>query len=272
MTSPPLLISSMRLPLASVGQTGAASCAAASQDLAAIGSSHALAEPVDLGAMTLLRLIGTNHSDTPPVSISSGMQASANHNSRIAPAAVVNQLCAIPFHDYAKIIIAEKKWQCQPKISEEKWEKSVIFPFHPRYCGSICFRIHLFGKIFPGIFIKKQQRSLFLQSLLPFFINLKISFSVPAFLPVPLHNVQSDQARAHTLFWATQWHPDHGHQCRKQLCIPLLPQSSRTLPGATGVSHTIPENSLPEEDHAPGRRRRSAASVPQSPGYPFPHN
>jgi hypothetical protein len=131
-----------------VGQTGAASCAAASQDLAAIGSSHALAEPVDLGAMTLLRLIGTNHSDTPPVSISSGMQASANHNSRIAPAAVVNQLCAIPFHDYAKIIIAEKKWQCQPKISEEKWEKSVIFPFHPRYCGSICFRIHLFGKIF----------------------------------------------------------------------------------------------------------------------------
>ena len=88
--SPPF-VSSMRLPLASVGQAGAASCAATSQDLAAIGSSHALAEPVDLGAMTLLRLIGTNHSDTPPVSISSGMQASANHNSRIAPAAVVKQ-------------------------------------------------------------------------------------------------------------------------------------------------------------------------------------
>lgn len=157
MTSPPLLISSMRLPLASVGQTGAASCAAASQDLAAIGSSHALAEPVDLGAMTLLRLIGTNHSDTPPVSISSGMQASANHNSRIAPAAVVNQLCAIPFHDYAKIIIAEKKCLCQPKISEEKWEKSVIFSFHPRYCGVICFGIHLFEKIFSERYTKSKK-------------------------------------------------------------------------------------------------------------------
>jgi hypothetical protein len=147
----------MRLPLASVGQTGAASCAAASQDLAAIGSSHALAEPVDLGAMTLLRLIGTNHSDTPPVSISSGMQASANHNSRIAPAAVVNQLCAIPFHDYAKIIIAEKKCLCQPKISEEKWEKSVIFSLYPRYSGVFCFWIHLFGKFFSESYTNSEK-------------------------------------------------------------------------------------------------------------------
>ena len=114
----------MRLPLASVGQTGAASCAATSQDLAAIGSSHALAEPVDLGAMTLLRLIGTNHSDTPPVSISSGMQASANHNSRIAPAAVVKQMRDPCIHDYAKVIIAEKNCRCQPKISTEFWEIS----------------------------------------------------------------------------------------------------------------------------------------------------
>ena len=158
MTSPPLLISSMRLPLASVGQTGAASCAAASQDLAAIGSSHALAEPVDLGAMTLLRLIGTNHSDTPPVSISSGMQASANHNSRIAPAAVVNQLHVIPLHDYAMIIIAEKKWPCQPKISAEKWGKSVIFSFHPRYSGVICFQIHLFEKFFLEWYTKTWGR------------------------------------------------------------------------------------------------------------------
>lgn len=145
---PALFLSSMRLPLASVGQTGAASCAATSQDLTAIGSSHALAEPVDLGAMTLLRLIGTNHSDTPPVSISSGMQASANHNSRIAPAAVVSQMRDPYIHDYAKVIIAEKNCPCQPKISMERLEKSRFFSQSPRCCGKICLENTVLGKIF----------------------------------------------------------------------------------------------------------------------------
>ena len=53
----------------SVGQTGAALRAAASQNLAAVGSAHPLAEPVLLGALALLGLIGTNHAETPPVQI-----------------------------------------------------------------------------------------------------------------------------------------------------------------------------------------------------------
>ena len=50
-----------RLLRASVGQTGAAPGAAARQHLAAISGTHALAEPVLLGALALLGLIGTNH-------------------------------------------------------------------------------------------------------------------------------------------------------------------------------------------------------------------
>ena len=57
------------LPFLSVGQTGAALGAATSQDLAAIGSCHSLAEAVDLLAVQLLGLIGTLgcHIETPPV-------------------------------------------------------------------------------------------------------------------------------------------------------------------------------------------------------------
>ena len=57
------------LPFLLVGQTGAALCAATGQDLAAVGSSHSLAEAVDLLAVQLLGLIGTLscHIETPPV-------------------------------------------------------------------------------------------------------------------------------------------------------------------------------------------------------------
>ena len=52
---------------ASVGEADAALGATTSQDLAAVAGSHALAEAMDLGAMPLLGLIGTNHAGTPPV-------------------------------------------------------------------------------------------------------------------------------------------------------------------------------------------------------------
>ena len=54
-----------------VGKTSAALGAATGQDLAAVGSSHSLAEAVNLGAMQLLGLIGTFrcHVETPPVRI-----------------------------------------------------------------------------------------------------------------------------------------------------------------------------------------------------------
>ena len=51
----------------SVSQTDAAGTAAPGQHLTAIGSGHALAESVDLAALTLFGLIGTNHFGTPPV-------------------------------------------------------------------------------------------------------------------------------------------------------------------------------------------------------------
>ena len=54
-----------------VGQTSAALGAATSQDLAAVGGSHSLAEAVDLLAVELLGLVGTFrcHVETPPVII-----------------------------------------------------------------------------------------------------------------------------------------------------------------------------------------------------------
>ena len=49
-----------------VSQTSSALRSSASQNLAAIGSSHSLAETVLHLAMTLLRLISTEHFHAPP--------------------------------------------------------------------------------------------------------------------------------------------------------------------------------------------------------------
>ena len=67
----PALFNIPMLPLLppSVGEADAALGTTASQNLAAVGSGHALTETMDLGAMTLLGLIGTNHAETPPVQI-----------------------------------------------------------------------------------------------------------------------------------------------------------------------------------------------------------
>jgi hypothetical protein len=43
------------------GQDSSAFCTAASKNLAAVGGSHSLAESMDLGAMALSGLIGTQH-------------------------------------------------------------------------------------------------------------------------------------------------------------------------------------------------------------------
>ena len=57
-----------------MSQAGAASCAAAGQDLTAIGGCHSLAEAVFLGALKLLGLIGTrsSHCVTPPKNFAGG--------------------------------------------------------------------------------------------------------------------------------------------------------------------------------------------------------
>ena len=49
------------------GQNLAALCTAAGQNLTAVGSSHSLTETVDLGTMTAAGLVGTLHTDTPPM-------------------------------------------------------------------------------------------------------------------------------------------------------------------------------------------------------------
>ena len=62
----PILFNIPMLP-PSVSQAGAALSKTTSQNLAAVGSGHALTETMLLGALTLLGLIGTNHAGTPPV-------------------------------------------------------------------------------------------------------------------------------------------------------------------------------------------------------------
>ncbi len=49
------------------GQNLAALGTTAGQNLAAVGSCHSLTETVDLGTVTLGGLVGTLHSDTPPI-------------------------------------------------------------------------------------------------------------------------------------------------------------------------------------------------------------
>ena len=49
------------------GQNLTTLCAAAGQNLAAVGGSHSLTETVDLGTMTIAGLVGTLHLDTPPI-------------------------------------------------------------------------------------------------------------------------------------------------------------------------------------------------------------
>ena len=65
-----------------VGQDFAALRTAASQNLTAVGSSHSLTETVDLGSVTAAGLIGTLHSDTPPVKShrSTAFSAAAEHS------------------------------------------------------------------------------------------------------------------------------------------------------------------------------------------------
>ena len=62
----PVLFNIPMLP-PSVSQADAALSTTTSQNLAAVGSGHALTETMLLGALTLLGLIGTNHAGTPPV-------------------------------------------------------------------------------------------------------------------------------------------------------------------------------------------------------------
>lgn len=112
----PLYVRSMRLTLASVGQPGTASGAATSQNLAPVGSGHALAEPVLLGTLTLLGLIGTNHSDTPPVSISSGKPRQPQRLHCPSRGCPIHGNQTPKGHDYVKLIITEKNPICQPKF------------------------------------------------------------------------------------------------------------------------------------------------------------
>ena len=62
------------------GQNLAALCTATGENLAAIGSSHSLAETVNLGTVASAGLIGTLHYDTPPVKITYAQQPDGRSN------------------------------------------------------------------------------------------------------------------------------------------------------------------------------------------------
>ena len=49
-----------------MGQSGSALGASAGQDLAAIGGSHSLSEPMDFASLSLFRLISSEHRSSPP--------------------------------------------------------------------------------------------------------------------------------------------------------------------------------------------------------------
>ena len=64
------------------GQNLAALSTAAGENLAAVGSSHSLAETVNLGSVATAGLIGTLHWDTPPRNLQmlDSQMAAAEHN------------------------------------------------------------------------------------------------------------------------------------------------------------------------------------------------
>ena len=66
--------------LHSSGQNLAALGTAAGKHLAAVGSSHSLAETVNLGTVATAGLIGTLHEDTPPKNHNYARQSSDRSN------------------------------------------------------------------------------------------------------------------------------------------------------------------------------------------------
>ena len=59
------------------GQDSSAFCTATGKNLAAVGGCHSFAETMDLCAMTLSGLIGTQHLVTPPVRLCSTVESTA---------------------------------------------------------------------------------------------------------------------------------------------------------------------------------------------------
>ena len=95
-----------------MGQAGAPSGAAPSQNLAAIGGAHTLTEPMLLGTLTLLGLIGTDHFGTPPVRFSAEFLPPATTAAGQLRSSKKNPLHRIMPHD-ANGIIAYFKMACQ---------------------------------------------------------------------------------------------------------------------------------------------------------------
>ena len=83
----------------------------ASQDLAAIAGGHALTEAMDLGALALLWLIGTNHAGTPPILVDGSVTIPALHNGAHKRAAV--SVLDGPPEQTALFIITYANGSCQ---------------------------------------------------------------------------------------------------------------------------------------------------------------
>ena len=119
----------------------------ASQDLAAVGSSHSLSEAMNFGSVTLFGLIGTNscHIDTPPVKICS--------TAALQP----QRVCwsKTKWRGHADNIIAEKAPKCQLNFSiSETCVFSVNRPQYidktpgKKYCNLLFSMVeYIFGKL-----------------------------------------------------------------------------------------------------------------------------
>ena len=116
---------------ASGGQNLAALCAAAGQNLAAIGSRHSLPETVDLGTMTLAGLVGTLHLHTPPVKIN------MLDSRKIRPQRdIITDLTVIPEHYNRKPAAGQSLFSFFPEISPNRRPDMLLLRTSPlKWCG-----------------------------------------------------------------------------------------------------------------------------------------
>ena len=118
-----------------VGQTGAAACTTASDNLAAVGSGHSLAEAVLLGALELLGLIGTEHCMTPPSFVRSGGRKSlcrtySTAGGESSPRTAVDKNSAVLMRHTGSII------SVLPHSVNQKYKNRCMFPFPAKPCGA----------------------------------------------------------------------------------------------------------------------------------------
>jgi hypothetical protein len=121
-----------------VGQTGAAACTTAGDNLAAVGSGHSLAEAVLLGALELLGLVGarSSHFVLPPEKILpaappwGGAALTRRRAEKNSPRTAVDKNSAVLMRHTGSII------SVLPHSVNQKYKNRCMFPFPAKPCGA----------------------------------------------------------------------------------------------------------------------------------------